>query len=365
MKIINKIFWIFIGLVILSSCEEDIVTVEDHFLNYEIPEVPVTADYVVGATYQSFGWSGNVVENPAAGQYNAIAGDPATYAQHITWAKEGGIDYFLFEVKSGAKDASMFTGDSTYIATLNQATNASEMNFAISYSYTFPEAYGMELSDQNPIDSTQWLEDGLLSDFRKMVDLFNAPNYMKVNGKCIVLIQAANNLFAVDNAAIYQSLRDEMSGNGIELYIIGEQQSWSPPTRYDFRFENGVDAVSHKTYAMVFKNFYDRYIMFHNFTDQALTISRDAMEEINLEYVPQISPSYNGFILNANSNYYQISKNTEWFTKFCNIAKRSSSDNRLIIIDSFNNWNFDTQIEPAQSYGKDYLSIIREQFKMN
>ena len=61
----------------------------------------------------------------------------------------------------------------------------------------------------------------------------------------------------------------------------------------------------------------------------------------------------------------QVEKDLEWFTTYCNVAKRSSTPARLVFIDSFNDWNNDTQLEPAQSYGEDYLNLIRDQFKVN
>jgi hypothetical protein len=33
-------------------------------------------------------------------------------------------------------------------------------------------------------------------------------------------------------------------------------------------------------------------------------------------------------------------------------------------VDSWNNWSYDGQIEPATQYGERYLKILREQFKV-
>jgi hypothetical protein len=52
------------------------------------------------------------------------------------------------------------------------------------------------------------------------------------------------------------------------------------------------------------------------------------------------------------------------FKKMCNVAKmNASTTNKLILIDSFNKWDEDLQIEPAKSYGDLYLDIVRTQFK--
>jgi hypothetical protein len=96
-----------------------------------------------------------------------------------------------------------------------------------------------------------------------------------------------------------------------------------------------------------------------------LIYSQGKFAEYNLEYIPQISPSYNGKVGNLTNTDYVVEKNQEWFTDYCNIAKRSSSPSLMIILDSFNDWNQDKQIEPAQSYSTDYLNILRSQFKVN
>jgi hypothetical protein len=362
MKAIRYISYLFLALLVLASCQEDPPTVDDHFLNYEIPDVPPDADYTVGAHYSSFEWSANLTEIPSAGQYDALNGDPAVYAQHIVWAGEAGIDFFVFNMRSGAMDPGYFSTDSAFVATLHTASGASNMSYALAYTFDFPGGYGEELSETNPIESTDYVDNGIIADFQKMLPFFQESNYMKVNGAAVVYIRSAHELFATDNAALYDQIRAAV---GVDLYLIGEQNNWSPPMRYDFRFEDGVDAVTHMTYAQIGAGQYDRYIMFGVYTDQAWTFSRDELAKINLEYIPQISPSYNAQINDPANTSMVITKNQEWFTVVCNVAKRASSPSRIILLDSFNTWNFDKQVEPAQSYGKAYLEILREQFKVN
>lgn len=365
MKAIRYISFLLLALLVLASCQEDPLTVDDHYLNYEIPDVPPDADYIVGAHYASFDWSPNVTETPSAGLYDALNGDPTAYAQHITWAGEAGIDFFVFNMRSGAVDNSYFLADEAFIATLQTATGAGSMSYALSYFFDFPGGYGDSLSDGNRIEDTEWLTNGLIADFNKMLPFFQDANYMKVNGAAVVYIRGAHNLFANDNAAVYDQVRAAMSAQGVTLYIIGEQPNWTPPMRYDFRFAGGVDGVTHSTYAQIDQAAYDRYILFGVYTDQAFTFSRDELAKADLEYIPTISPSYNGQINDPANTNFVIAKNQEWFTVYCNVAKRASSPSRIILVDAFNSWNLDKQVEPAESYGKTYLEILRAQFKVD
>ena len=48
----------------------------------------------------------------------------------------------------------------------------------------------------------------------------------------------------------------------------------------------------------------------------------------------------------------------------CNVAKMNASPTtRLVLIDSWNKWDEDTQMESAVSYGDLYLNITKQQFK--
>lgn len=357
MKTIRNILIVLIG-VIAFACQDDARKAEDHFINYEIEEYPVEQDFVVGAFYNSFAWSTLLTEVPEAGLYDSELGDPTAYQQHVTWAQTGGINYFLFGLRS-AYDAAQFSTDSAFIAKLHEASNAGEMNFALRYSFG-----SMDLDNDNRIEDAG-LVNQFIDDFKAMKPFFNQSNYMKTGDKHVVMIQAASELHSNDNAALYSQLRSAMTAEGIELYIIGTQPRWTPPVRYDFRFANGVDAVSHESYIRNSINDYDRWILFPTLCDQALTYSQTKFAEYNLEYIPQFSPSYNGKVGNLTNTDFVVEKDAAWFTTYCNIAKRASSPSRMVILDSFNDWNQDKQIEPAQSYSTDYLNILRQQFKVN
>jgi len=357
MKNIKYILIAFLGLLAFA-CEEDQPSVDDHFLNYTIEDVPPTQDYIVGAHYRSFVWDNDISETPTAGQYEAERGDPTAYQQHVTWANTAGIDYFLFRLRS-SNDSTQHATDISFIDTLQLASNAGSVKFAINYNFG-----NMGLSDNNRIEAAG-LVATFLDDFNRMIPYFQMSNYMKIDNKHVVMINNAYELHSDDNVALYQQLRSQMSAAGIDLFIIGTQQSWTPPARYDFRFVGGVDAVTHNTYIEISSSWYDRYILFHNIVDQALTYSAQKFTEYGLEYGATISPSFDPTITVPGDTDFIIEKDRDWFITYCNIAKRSSTAARLVFIDSFNDWNYDTQVEPAQSYGEDYLNLIRQQFKVN
>jgi hypothetical protein len=76
---------------------------------------------------------------------------------------------------------------------------------------------------------------------------------------------------------------------------------------------------------------------------------------------------YNYQITNATSTNLSVQRTNDgaWYKKFTDVAKRNASKSGLIFIDSFNNYSFDSQIEPTQAYGNNFLDITRIAFKIN
>lgn len=358
MKAINKLIITIVFFSIFSCTEDKITTTGNSILDYDITQVEVTSDYSVGAKYARFSRNNRVVEEPSIGVYNGTLGDPLVYEEHVTQAQTAGIDFFIFEMRSSHNMAQQ-TQDINFIDGLLAAPNATDINFAISYNFS-----NMGINNNNNIER-KGLVSKFIDDFKLMIPYFQKSNYMKVDGKNLVYIFNGHLLFSDDNAALYQQMRAALNSEGFELFLIGEQLEWIPTLRFDFRFVNGVDAVTNKTYALINVNQYDRLITFSKFTDIALRYHKETWLKYNIEYIPTISPSINFKLDNPNSPTYVIEKDITWFKEFCNIARGASGASKIVILDSFNNWNFGTQVESADTYSDQYLQIIRDEFKLN
>lgn len=350
-----------------SACvkKSDAPDASKNILNYEIPEVPVAEDYTVGAFYYSFtSFNSNITEVPVVGKYGMPNGviQPAIMSKHIEFAGKGGIDYFLFQFRSASRDLNNYKADSTLIRTFLDANTAS-MKFALAYNLN-TGTYG--ISNTAPLENDAAKLEQFFQDFIRVAPLFGNANYMKVNGKTLVYIMNAQNFYSNNNAAIYAKLRERLSALGFELYIVGMQDRWSPPARYPFRYQNCVDAVYHQSYSAQI-NDWDRWYLLPQAMDQNWKYSKNWFaENIGVDYVPNISPAHNWKITQPNSlnpNYPRTDGGAMYRT-LCNVAKLNASSNtRLILIDSWNKWDEDMQLEPANSYGELYLNITKEEFK--
>lgn len=365
MKILKNSALLVIVLLFLSCTEDKAILLEDNIYSQPIPIVPVNTDYTVGAIYSKFIRNSLTVETPSIGIYDGDIGDPITYSKHVVQAQTAGVDFFIFNLRSAANN-DQYKLDKAYIDNLQTATNASEMKFAFSYNFA-----NMALSNVNRIE-TKGLVATFLKDFELMLPYFQKSNYMKINGKAVVYMSNSFNLFSNDNPALYQQLRTQMSAIGVELYLIGMQLEWTPTLRFfgdevtgkDNRFKGCVDALTFTNYANIEFVFYDRLLFFHKYVDLAWSYHKETLAKYQIEFVPTISPSFNPKIINVSSTNYVIAKNADWFKANCNIARRASGASKLVLIDSFNNWNTDTQIESATTYGEEYLKILRAEFKL-
>lgn len=356
-----------IGAALLFSCKKnDGPSVDDYFLNYEIPEVPVTTDYTVGAFYYSFGsFNANIKETPTVGKYSSAAGNipPDIMKKHIDTASTGGLDYFVFQVRSVIKDLNNYRNDSVLVRRFLDANTENKMKFAIAYNFN-PGSYA--LTATNMLDTSAVRLNQVCQDIEKFVSWFQNANYLKVNGKTMLYIMNAHQLYTIDAKVVYNTLRTRLTALGIELYIAGMQDRWSPPARYIFRYKGGVDAIFHQSFVSNVSQ-YDRFYLLPQMIDQNWKYSKKYFKDsANVDYIPDISPAYNGTITNpANTNpIVGRADNGDMYKKLCNVAKMNASETtRLILIDSWNKWDEDLQLEPALSYGKRYLEITKSQFK--
>jgi hypothetical protein len=368
MKILLSRIGIFLLLVSFFSCKKDNgPKASDNILNYEIPEVPVIDNYVVGAFYLGFNtFNPAIVEVPVAGKYTTPNGvvPAGVMTQHIDAAVKGGIDYFLFDFRSVNRDVNNWRFDSSLVKSFLDA-NTANLKFALEYNWS---TGSYAVTTASPLENDAVKLEQFFKDIEKVTPYMGNPNYMKVGGKTLLYIRNAQVLFSNNTSAIYATLRTRLGALGFQLYIVGMQDAWTPPARYSFRYQNCVDAVYHQSFSGVgLTSNWDRFYLLPQTMDQNWKYSKDYFSStLQVDYVPNISPARNPKILNAASTdvIFPRTDNGALFKKLCNVAKmNASSATRMILIDSFNDWANDTQVEPAASYGDSYLQILKSQFK--
>src|SRR5688500_10133308 len=93
-------------------------SVSENILDYDIEEIAVTENYVVGAWYYNLtSFNNNITEMPLVGKYSMPNGvvPPAVMNKHIEYAGKAGIDYFLFQFRSVSRDLNNYRSDSAVV----------------------------------------------------------------------------------------------------------------------------------------------------------------------------------------------------------------------------------------------------------
>jgi len=384
MKNINLIFTItgFLFLTLISCQDNEQMGPEDTFLGTDVPRFGVEQDYNVGAFYKFSNWSLPYETTPAVGTYNGAS--TAQYPFHIKQANRAGINFFLFDLRS-AQTGATHANDLAIVDRYDTALNAFPADSIVGYAFNYNFG-ALGVSRNNPVDKTSDPENGILdprevnfqNDFLIMAGVAAAnPNYYRLNDKAVVYINAAHNLWANSSPDVFdrmrQAVRDQY--DGMELYIVGVQPQWQPPLRYDFRFVGAVDAITHQTYMTLNKNnSYERINYFEKMIYGAWSYSQELLgsPEFDLEYIPTISPSINYTLTNAGSSNYIFEKDNSFFTEICNSARGATGESKLVLVDSFNNWNLGTQVEESEekniddtpAYAASFLDILKQEFKV-
>lgn len=366
MKTLHKVQYfiiVIIPAVILLSCEDDSPKLEDNMLNFEIEEVPVTDDYLIGVSYYGQNdWSDYNYEEPQMGRYGEgySVTDTDAMKQHIDWLAESGINFLLFDYSPSYSDSGIVVADTaTFASVFINRPNSGLLRFALKFNFGY-----LGITTNRRIHVNDDLFEDFFNGFRKMISFFENENYQKIDDKYLVYLCAASDLFSdsTGSAPVYNELRSRMLAMGYNLYIIGEQPRWTPPARYEIRLKNCVDAVTYVN--MIETANYEAQLFFHQYVYLNWEYSKDYFNSWGVDFIPQIQPAYTDRVVNPSSVNFVFEGGEDFFRKYCNVAKAHCSGKRLILVDSFNNWTYNNQIEPSVNNSALYLDIIKDEFKL-
>lgn len=353
-KMKRIIYFLFFALGI-SSCETvDEYLPPEHF-NYPIPQTDITEDVNVGVLYYDYtqaDWDKNYTYSPKLGEYNAL--DLTTMDQHKKWADIGGIDYFVFPW-NGAGDNDLLN---TFITGRSE-----EVKMVINFNTAHLKATNSSpLTGDKLITMTNELKilanDFLVKDF-----------YFKINNRPVIVIKPVNLssslASSINFTQVIPAIRAEFNAEGMNPYIIGEITSgWLPPQRYS-AVSKVFDAITLTDWRANGNYGYDRAVFFQAFSDQAFKNWQDSTTVWGIDFIPCIMPGFDDKVMTPASNVYNIERSVDFYKDMANVAKRNMSPSRTILINSWNNFQLGTSIEPTEEYEENYLNVTKEQFKVN
>jgi glycoprotein endo-alpha-1,2-mannosidase len=309
---------------------------------------------------------------PSSGVYSSR--NATTISNHIDQSHQGNIDFWAMSWW-GPSSAENTTIRDSILA----HPRASEMEYAIHY-----ESTGRLGTFENPNYGN------LIPDFRYMANnYFQNPNYLEIDGRPVVFMYLTRAYFNT------QASRDAVAGLraamqsefGINPYIVGDDifgpvdpqraQLWDAITDFDV-YGTSLQARGSTAAGLAdLANVYDN--------------ARAAIAGTNVGFIPTASPGFNDKGVRnghpAAPRYMTDNANSfegdlfEQMLKNVVVPRVDPKANNILMINSFNEWHEDTQIEPTnvaprtntddsltqrysegyyyEGYGNKYLDILR------
>lgn len=319
--------------------------------NYEIPDIPVTEDVNLGAfyySYQTTDWNKGLADTPVLNKYNPL--DASVMEQHRKWADAAGINFFIFNWDSP-------TANSLIDNFINNRSQS--VKFVINYNVAHLKA-----TNSAPLAGAK-----LATLKKEIYDLavkyMNSDSYYKTGNLPVLMFTplnlAANAANSIDYSLVLPAIKDTLSKIPMNIYLIGEATTgWIPPQRLS-KSRDFVDGITLSNWATAV---YDQYVFLPSYTDMNWANWRDTLGVTGkTDFIPCLFPAFNDKKLTPTSKNYDFPRTEKFYKDFANVAKRNIGKKRIVIINSWNDFQKGTTLEPAISYGESYLHLTRQFFK--
>jgi hypothetical protein len=189
---------------------------------------------------------------------------------------------------------------------------------------------------------------------------FDNPNYLKINGKPVIYVYLTRVLEEKGTLAqIVDLMRSAASDNGHDIYIVGDHAFYKPPTSDAYAPFQLLDAVTN--YDMYGCMESPRFAELEGVAEYREHQSgwREKAKGQNCDFIPAISPGYNEEAVRSNTASAmsrRISENAPVGSLFQAVLSDAfdlvdEATGKILMINSWNEWHEDTQIEPTVSGG--------------
>lgn len=307
-------------------------------------------------------------QQPTLGEYDDSR--PETIAQHLRWSRQANIGLWITSWWGPNR-----LEDSTTKDVIMQHEDLGDLKVAIHY----------ETSNRVRAGLT-----GVSSDMEYMCqNYFDHPNYYKIDGRPVIFVYVTRKLENEGNLApIILTMRTSASKCGHDVYLVGDHVFESAPDVAEvfipFWYFDAV--TNYDVYGSMGRpspyagpNVVDTY---HSQQEQWRSIAHAS----GCRYIPAVSPGYNDRGVRPEMNHpplsRQLTENSAPGSLFAYQLSKAKVlvdplvDN-LLVVNSFNEWHEDTQIEPTmgertnlplnrtegvyyEGYGELYLNLLRE-----
>lgn len=315
--------------------------------------VSFAAEPQIGAYYYPWyykeRWTNEpVADTPKLGWYSSD--DRKAAAQHVRWAKEADLDFFLVSwLTAEGREGKNFAN-----AVLPEIQRA---DFKFAMLYETPLALGTPAGkpiDLNAADSKgAKAGDRFVEHFDHLADAyFKHPNYLKRQGKAVAVVYLVRDM---TNADIYlTSVRERAARKGIDLFLVADVVYWAKPESLDWPF------LKKHFQAVTAYNMHFRPKFLESVGTQFAESDRVARTH-GLRLVPNAMPGYDDTPLRGEGRPTLHRRRGGFYRDSWKLASRFvDADQPLLLVTSFNEWHEGTELEPSEEYGDLYLRLTKE-----
>jgi glycoprotein endo-alpha-1,2-mannosidase len=316
-------------------------------------------------------------QSPVLGEYDDSKAE--VVKQHLAWSRQANVG--LLVTSWWGPNSST---DSTTKDVILKHEDLGDMKIALHY-----ETSGrIQLGEDG-----QYSMENVGPDIQHMCDnYFDHPNYFQIDGRPVVVLYVSR---VLDGRGILEqavtSMRDAASACGHNVYIVGDQAFWdAPETSEVYNAFFLLDAITNYDMYGTTMRGRQRYYAGTGLVEDHFTEQEDWRTEAHAHgcrFVPAVSPGFNDRGVRLERNHLamsrKLSQDADPGTLFQYALEKAlplidPQVQDLLLINSFNEWHEDTQIEPVgvsqttslpdeltngveyEGYGELYLNILRE-----
>lgn len=406
-KLISILSIIVISTLVFVACEDrpDVYEFPKDEYIYNIPDVPVTEDYVIGVPYDvkyrdtvyNVWWDNTkkahqlYTGTPILGEYDHKK-DENVLKQHLEWGKEAGINFFILSWSGrGYNDTILQKWETLW--EVDQKLPKVVIRFDPGYRFR---------AGKDTLQQSLLHMDSLRNDFDSIYTNVSMRNfaYKKSDGKPVMILCNFTNNAQIPRLNNFVTFLKAAEHVNNEIWLMAELSGgWTSPESWGYNAANGyngptsgqVRADSIKSFDAFFitdisHNNYDRYYSQYSYLDYNYKYWQERMKPLNKEFIPIAQPAFDDRVNTPASDRYLIPRwkedkgayvisdiagsqyNFDSFTenpykKWANVAKRNVGNSRMILIYNWNDFTGGRNLEPTKETGTDYLKYTKEFFK--
>lgn len=309
---------------------------------------PLTTDQMVGAHYYPWyetrnhrDWLDSTVSEPTLGEY--ASDDKTVIDRHLKWSLEHGIRWWSVSWWGRSSPA-----DHNLRHRLLPSEQFSKIRFSILYETVGQfEEYDFDL-DRSVARSR------LKQDFEYLEEqFFNRETYRRIDDRPVVYFYVAGAL----RGDVEEAFAEATANLETDPYILAGVPFGTPPDSYPVA--SAADAVTSYTPYTPREDIDD---VFHDLYSSGNKIMHLGADAVDMDFVPVVTPGMNdsGIPDTQREDSPVLSASPDRFERVCDQVSPHLADGNGVLVTSFNEWYEDTQVEPSEEYGAEYLERVAD-----